>query len=137
MNISSEHLKSLVLAVSTEIEMGRLTAKDLGGLMTTRFGGTDASGAWSWRMAYDVMEAAVIRSCLDSMPEPDALSELRRLIHLGQSLPTQTRRSEAQLRLQQFTPASYSLIIPMICSSENLRFIVHPFLRRITTISVA
>ena len=36
-----------------------------------------------------------------------------------------------------FTPASYSLIIPMICSSLNLRFIVHPLLGRITNTSVA
>jgi len=79
--------------------------------MADAFGGTDACGAWSWRMAYDVMEAAFLRCVQRSSPEGDAATELQRLLHLHQSLPTQTRRSEHQIRLQQFsTPLAYALV---------------------------
>ena len=112
MEVSDNELKNLVLAVSTEIEIGQLTAKRLAGLMTARYGGTDASGAWSWRMAYDVMEAGFIHFVLSQRPEDDPATESRRLIHLQGALPTQTRRSEAQLRLQQFsTPLAYAHLV--------------------------
>ena len=32
--------------------------------MRDTFGGSDASGAWNWRMAYDMMQAAAVQTIL-------------------------------------------------------------------------
>jgi hypothetical protein len=76
--------------------------------MRETFGGSDASGAWSWRAAYDMMQAAAV---IQAMPASgsDAFSTAKLL---ASRLLTETRRSEAQIRLQQFsTPLPYAALV--------------------------
>jgi hypothetical protein len=83
--------------------------------MTEAHGGTDAGGAWSWRAAYDAVEAAQIiafrRASAGSLRgDPAGLLALARGI--AARCPTQSRRSEAQLRLQQFsTPLPLAVVV--------------------------
>ena len=42
------------------IAAGKITPQIVAGAMTKAFGGTDASGAWGWRTAYDVMQSAAL-----------------------------------------------------------------------------
>jgi hypothetical protein len=82
-----------------------LTPVRLSRLMTEILGGSDAAGVWSWRRAYDVAEAAQaieldrLVAEVPSKPE-QALSQARAL---SMRCPTQSKRSEGQLRLQQFS----------------------------------
>ena len=99
-----------------------LTAGVLRDSMTTAFGASDAEGAWVWKDAYDAAEAAVVlfirhyatamRREAGSGPQGPAvmLDMLQRLAALE---PSHTRRSEEQVRLQQFStplPLAYAAV---------------------------
>ena len=103
------------------LEAGRpLDAATLRDAMTDAFGGSDAAGAWVWKDAYEAAEAAVVifmqrygrgmrRNAGDGAPRRmlamlDALAALE---------PSHTRRSEEQVRLQQFStplPLAYAAL---------------------------
>ena len=80
--------------------------------MTRAFGATDAEGAWLWKDAYEAAEAAVVlflkrygramRRRAGAGPEGPAamLAMLEKLSNLE---PSHTKRSETQVRLQQFS----------------------------------
>ena len=71
-------------------------------------GGTDASGRWSWKDAYEAAEIAIVMFllrytdslALQSGPPAAGLGKIRKIQGLE---PPQTRRSEEQVVLQQFS----------------------------------
>ena len=105
------------------LQSGRpLSATVLRTALTEAFGATDADGAWAWRDAYDAAEAAVVlfvrrygmamrREAGPGPRGPAAmLAMLERLAALE---PSHTRRSEEQIRLQQFStplPLAYAVV---------------------------
>ena len=105
------------------LEAGRpLDAPTLRQIMTRAFGGTDAAGAWAWKDAYEAAEAAVIlfvqrygramRRRAGAGPDGPA-NMLAMLSALAALEPSHTRRSEAQVRLQQFStplPLAYAVL---------------------------
>ena len=105
------------------LETGRpLDARVLREAMTRAFGASDADGAWVWKDAYEAAEAALVlflqrygramRREAGAGPEgPGAM--LRMLETLAALEPSQTRRSEEQLQLQQFStplPLAYAAL---------------------------
>ena len=103
------------------LESGRpLDASTLRDDMTRAFGGTDAGGAWSWKDAYEAAEAAVIlfvrryRRAMRRRAGPDGPANmLAMLAALAALEPSHTRRSEEQVRLQQFStplPLAYAAL---------------------------
>ncbi len=93
--------------LARDIAAGRLiTASALERGLERVFGRPASTGAWDWRTAYDVLEAA---SALALVASGDR--DLAALIADEAHRPTQTRRSEAQIRLQQFsTPLPYASV---------------------------
>ena len=99
-----------------------LDATTLRQAMTDAFGASDAQGAWVWKDAYEAAEAALVlflqrygramrRDAGHGAGGPAAM--LRMLKTLAALEPSQTRRSEDQLRLQQFStplPIAYAAI---------------------------
>ena len=89
-----------------------LDANVLRDAMTRAFGATDAEGAWVWKDAYEAAEAAVVlflkcygramRHRAGAGPEGPAamLAMLQKIAALE---PSHTKRSEEQVRLQQFS----------------------------------
>jgi hypothetical protein len=76
--------------------------------MERAFGGSDASGAWDWKLAYEACEAALVlflrkfgRALLARAGSLAALAPM--LAKLSGLLPTHTRRSEEMERFQQFS----------------------------------
>lgn len=76
-------------------------------LMTESFGGTDAEGKWLWKDAYEALEAAQVmlihqqgQELLNKFDYFKALEEIERISRL---CPTQARRSETSIQLQQFS----------------------------------
>ena len=72
------------------------------------FDGSDAAGAWDWKLAYEACEAALVlflrkfgRALLARAGSPAALAPM--LAKLSGLLPTHTRRSEEMERFQQFS----------------------------------
>ncbi|WP_428929713.1 strawberry notch-like NTP hydrolase domain-containing protein [Marinibacterium sp. SX1] len=84
--------------------------------MRETFGGSDAAGAWSWRMAYDAMQAAAVMQVVQGTGQ-DALTSAGLL---ASRLLTETRRSEQQIRLQQFSsPLPYAALVARAASIRS------------------
>ena len=105
------------------LEAGRaLDAATLRDAMTEAFGATDAEGGWVWKDAYEAAEAACVlflqrygrgmrRTCGAGADGP------RRMLAMLEAVaalePSHTRRSEEQVRLQQFStplPLAYAAL---------------------------
>ena len=74
--------------------------------MERAFGGSDAIGAWDWKLAYEAGEVALVlflrkfgRALLARAGSPAALLPI--LAKVAGLLPTHTRRSEEMERFQQ------------------------------------
>ncbi|WP_143747419.1 strawberry notch-like NTP hydrolase domain-containing protein, partial [Marinibacterium profundimaris] len=105
---SQARLREAFSQIAREIDHQPLRSSSLARVMRETFDGSDASGAWSWRMAYDVMQAAAVMQVLQGS-DPDAITSAKML---ATRLLTETRRSEQQIRLQQFsTPLAYAVLV--------------------------
>lgn len=76
--------------------------------MERAFGGSDADGAWDWKLAYEAGEVALVlflrkfgRALLARAGSPAALLPV--VAKVAALLPTHTRRSEEMERFQQFS----------------------------------
>ena len=106
-------LLAAATALLPELEAGRaLDAKTLREAMSAAFGANDTQGAWVWKDAYEAAEAAMVlfiqrygrlmRREAGAGPG-SAAAMLAMLETLAALEPSQTRRSEEQLALQQFS----------------------------------
>ena len=98
------------------LEAGRrIDATTLRSAMEAAFGASDATGAWTWKLAYDACEAATVLflrkfgpALRRRAPAPNAMLQL--LDRIAGLLPTHTRRSQESQDLQQFsTPIGLGL----------------------------
>ncbi|MDA9495132.1 methylase [Bradyrhizobium sp. CCBAU 11361] len=101
----------------TDLESGRrIDAAVLRSAMEAAFGASDAAGAWNWKTAYDVCEAATVLFLRKFGPAMRAkagstAAMLPMLAKIASCLPTHTRRSEDSQAFQQFsTPISLGLV---------------------------
>jgi predicted RNA methylase len=93
----------------------RIDAPILRETMEAAFGASDASGAWTWKTAYEACEVATVlflrkygRTLFRQAASPTA--RLAALTKIAGLLPTHTRRSEESQALQQFsTPTPLGL----------------------------
>ena len=105
------------------LEAGRpLDAAALRDAMTEAFSGSDASGAWIWKDAYEAAEAAAVlflqrygrgmrRTCGAASDGPRRMLAMLEVVAALE--PSHTRRSEEQVRLQQFStplPLAYAAL---------------------------
>ena len=96
----TRHMAEAVAELSTLIRAGQLlTARKLEQTMAAIFGVPASSGTWNWRTSYDALEAASAHAMVLD-PSAPFLATLRAA---EQKRPTQTKRSEEQIRLQQFS----------------------------------
>ena len=110
-------------ALLPTLEAGKaLDAATLRDAMTKAFGASDAEGGWVWKDAYEAAEAACVlflqrygrgmrRTCASGADGP------RRMLAMLEAIaalePSHTRRSEEQVRLQQFStplPLAYAAL---------------------------
>ena len=112
-------LLAAAAALAPHLEAGRrLDANVLREAMTGAFGESDAVGAWSWRDAYDAAEAALVlflqRWGRPMRREAGSHQRMLAMLEMVAALePSQTRRSEEQLRFQQFStplPLAYAAL---------------------------
>ncbi|WP_134726911.1 strawberry notch family protein [Paracoccus luteus] len=86
----------------------RVDAAALRGAMEAAFGASDATGAWTWKLAYDACEAATVlflrkygKALFRKAGSPAAI--LPQLGKVAGLMPTHTRRSEEAQTFQQFS----------------------------------
>jgi protein strawberry notch len=93
-------------------------------------GGSDASGAWSMREAYDSLELAQVLFLLDAgcpLLEGTPAAILERLDELVAELPVQSYRSEGQIALQQFsTPLPLSYLAGLAAAPRSGDVLLEP-----------
>lgn len=107
--ISDANLASALAQIGTEIDHQPLRSSALARIMRETFHGSDAGGAWDWRMAYDLMQAAAIQVVLRGEGAAGGIAAAKLL---ASRLLTETRRSEQQIRLQQFsTPLPFAALV--------------------------
>ncbi len=100
---------SVAEALQTDLAQGfQIDALRLRVEMERAFGGSDATGAWDWKLAYEAGEAALVlflrkfgRALLARAGSPAALLPI--LAKVSGLLPTHTRRSEEMEQFQQFS----------------------------------
>uniref|UniRef100_B0T9F1 Putative methylase/helicase n=1 Tax=Caulobacter sp. (strain K31) TaxID=366602 RepID=B0T9F1_CAUSK len=106
---SAANLLAAARALAPQLNRSRaLDRKLIASVMTTSFGGSDAEGAWNWRDAYDAVEAALVLQIRRLAPQvsrlEDAPAEICALLSaLSDLTPTQSRRDETQVALDQFS----------------------------------
>ena len=105
----SHSILAVAEALQPDLAQGApITATRLRLEMERAFGGSDATGAWDWKIAYEAGEVALIlflrkfgRALLARAGSPAALLPI--LAKVAGLLPTHTRRSEEMERFQQFS----------------------------------
>ena len=116
-------LLAAATALLPNLEAGRtLDAKTLREAMSAAFGANDGQGAWVWKDAYEAAEAAMVLFIQRygrlmhreaGAGRGSAAAMLAMLETLAALEPSQTRRSEEQLALQQFStplPLAYAAL---------------------------
>ena len=128
-----------VQALCDQLVQGhRLSATILRDALSNATGGTDATGHWHWKHAYDCAEAALAlflhrhatamrdQAGRDSNPDPDH-TLLRMLSALAALEPPQTRRSAEQLDLQQFsTPLAIAYAVAAAAAARPDDHVLDP-----------
>jgi predicted RNA methylase len=117
----------------SDLERGRrIDAAVLRSAMETAFGGSDASGAWTWKIAYDACEAATVMflrrhgaaMCAKATSPAAMLPMLMKIMSL---LPTQTRRSEESESFQQFsTPIGLAFVASIAAAITPADVVLEP-----------
>ena len=103
---SKPNFVSALAQIGAQIDHQPLRSSALARIMRETLHGSDAGGAWDWRIAYDMMQAAAIQVLLGG---DGAAGDIAAAKLLASRLLTETRRSEQQIRLQQFsTPLPFA-----------------------------
>ncbi len=121
--VSGDALFAAARVLLPVMEAGRsLDAATLRDALTEAFGGSDSSGAWLWKDAYEAAEAAAVlflqrygRAMRQNAGAgPDGPRRMLAMLDAVAALePSHTKRSEEQVRLQQFStplPLAYAAL---------------------------
>lgn len=117
----------------SHLERGqRIDAAVLRSAMEAAFAGSDATGAWNWKTAYDVCEAASVlflrrhgAAMRARAASPAAM--LPMLMKITSLFPTQTRRSPDSESLQQFsTPTGLAFIASVAAAITPTDVVLEP-----------
>ena len=132
--ISTDKPHALMMAAQTlvaHLAKGRvIDAPALRVAMEGAFGASDAQGAWSWKDAYEAVEAAQVLflrrygPAMAARAANDPARLLAMLKKIGALLPSETRRSEESQALQQFsTPLEFAYVASLAAgiSAERRR----------------
>lgn len=100
--------------------------------MQSAFGASDAAGAWDWKAAYEAVEVAQLlflrRYGQAVHPKTsDPFERLKLVERIARLAPTQTRRSEEMLALQQFsTPLGLAWVAGFAASFVPGELVLEP-----------
>ncbi|KAA8604176.1 hypothetical protein AL036_21930, partial [Salipiger aestuarii] len=123
-SISDANLASALAQIGAEVDNQPLRSSALARIMCETFHGSDAGGAWDWRMAYDLMQAAAVQMLLRG---DGAAGDIAAAKLLASRLLTETRRSEQQIRLQQFsTPLPFAALVLQAAAIRKGETVLEP-----------
>jgi len=130
---SATRIIAAARTILLQLERGhRVDAASLRASMQAAFGGSDAEGAWDWKAAYDVCEAATVLFLRRFGPAmrsrtSSSAAMLPMLAKIAGLLPTQTRRSEGSEAYQQFsTPIPLGLAATAAAAITHTDVVLEP-----------
>ena len=124
-DISEQRLKGAIETVAADIGNARLSKKKLFETMEGLHGCTSANGTWTQRDAYDLLEAGLALHL--TRLGPVERTDISSISDLVDSLPTQTVRSEDQIRFQQFsTPADLAALAMIAAQPRSGDIVLEP-----------
>ncbi|WP_121120127.1 strawberry notch-like NTP hydrolase domain-containing protein [Croceibacterium ferulae] len=119
-------MDATITAIASAIASTSFDKRLLFAAMTDLHGGGSADGQWTQRDAFEMMEAGVVQH-LAAQSSPTDLATVARYSDLVQSLPTQTVRSEDQIRYQQFsTPADLAALAAIVAQPRADDIVLEP-----------
>ena len=116
--------------ICVHLSQGHSLTAHINRIMTAHFG-SDANGNWDRRMAYDMCETAISRfihqygrAILSQKDPATILGMLQKVQHL---MPTETVRSENQVKLQQFsTPITVGYLVYLASGLQTGDTVIEP-----------
>ncbi|MEM7687434.1 MAG: strawberry notch family protein [Pseudomonadota bacterium] len=119
-------LEDAIQAIAEHIPTGSLDKPTLFETMRALHGGDAADGKWTQRDAFDLMEAGLVRHLIQRT-KPRSTDDIQRISELIEALPTQTVRSEDQIRWQQFsTPADLAALMVLLAQPSVDDIVLEP-----------
>ncbi|WP_103727291.1 strawberry notch-like NTP hydrolase domain-containing protein [Novosphingobium sp. HII-3] len=113
-------------AIARHIASGTINRKVLNAEATALFGGSNADGRWTQRDSFELLEQGLTRHAL-SLPRVVASDGIAALSALVEMLPTQTVRSEDQIRYQQFsTPLDLAGLVVLLAQPRPSDTVLEP-----------
>ena len=132
----AEHVKSRVLeALQDEYaDIKPITTDELIQWANEAFGGTKGEGKFDPRDYYDAMELGINLAIKEAGITPgnaedthDAVDDIIKLIRILQVIPTQTNRTNTQVRFQQFsTPHTLAYLVNWLASIRYEDIVLEP-----------
>ena len=122
-----ERIGAVRAAMADAIRLGALSTGQMSQIMSASFGGSDAAGVWDWRQAYDLMQAAALDVMASTAAGQGHEALLRAATDIANRLPTETRRSERQMQLQQFSTAlPWAVVMAVAGAARETDVILEP-----------
>lgn len=115
-------------ALSLVIDSGTaITRAIMNEAMASAFGGSDATGRWTQRESFEVLEHALALSLMSRRREAFGRDDLDKAMKIAAQLPTQTVRSEDQIDWQQFsTPVDLAAVAMMLANAQPTDIVLEP-----------
>lgn len=115
-------------ALSLVIDSGTaITRAIMNEAMASAFGGSDATGRWTQRESFEVLEHALALSLMSRRREAFRRDDLDKAMKIAAQLPTQTVRSEDQIDWQQFsTPVDLAAVAMMLANAQPTDIVLEP-----------
>jgi len=112
--------------VAHHIAAGTINRKVLNAEASALFGGANAEGRWTQRDSFELLEQGLIRHAI-TLPRPADTAAIAPLSAIVNALPTQTVRSEDQIRYQQFsTPLDLAGLVVLLGQAKPTDVVLEP-----------
>ena len=112
--------------IAGHIAAGTITRKVLNGAASILYGGSNAEGRWTQRDSFELLEQGLTRHAL-TLPRITDSAAIPSLSGLVNALPTQTVRSEDQIRYQQFsTPLDLAGLVVLLAQAKPSDVVFEP-----------
>lgn len=113
-------------SIAGHIAAGTITRKALNAAATILYGGANADGRWTQRDRFELLEQGLTRHAL-TLPRMTDTAAIPPLSAIVNTLPTQTVRSEDQIRYQQFsTPLDLAGLVVLLAQAKPTDVVLEP-----------
>jgi hypothetical protein len=113
-------------SIAAQIAAGTIDRKSLNAAASILYGGPNAEGRWTQRDSFELLEQGLTRHAL-ALPRVTDTTAIPSLSATVNALPSQTVRSEDQIRYQQFaTPLDLAGLVVLLAQVKPTDVVLEP-----------